>query len=168
MLCLKKVYNDELLQLALILSLLRVNLDTYTEPNLLENVGNLDLDNGTSWRAFTPALLRSHYVHPKSLDSILLNYERDLFADLNSLGRFNRDYVRNSNVTTYLLNIERSSNLATPQENVAENSNIVQEPEIPPIGNLADNTDSNTTPNDLTVDLTPEVSYVYIFSKSLN
>ncbi|XP_057656742.1 segmentation protein cap'n'collar isoform X1 [Diorhabda carinulata] len=119
MLCLKKVYRDELLQLALLLSILRVNHDS-----IYDNIyDNLDYDNGTSWRSITPAVLRSHYVNPKSLDLVLLNYQRDLFADLNSLGRFNRDTFRHSNVTTYLLNIDRTSPGANndPLPNVPQN-----------------------------------------------
>ncbi|KAL3289414.1 hypothetical protein HHI36_022839 [Cryptolaemus montrouzieri] len=157
MLCLKKVYNDELLQLALILSLLRVNLDSHSEPNLFENFGNLDLDNGTSWRTFSPSLLRSHYVHPKSLDSILINYERDLFADLNSLGRYNRDYVRHSNVTAYLLNIERSNNLAsTPQEPTVENASPPQEPQVPEGAHVVENADNDMPTSNFDMELTPE------------
>lgn len=109
MLSLKKVYRDELLQLALILSLLRGNSDPYLENNLFNNTQNHDFDNGTSWRSLTPSVLRSHYVHPKSLDSVLLNYEREIFADLNLLGRYNRDSYRHPDVTAYLLNIERTS-----------------------------------------------------------
>jgi hypothetical protein len=94
MLSLKKVYRDELLQLALILSLLRGNSGPYLENDLFNNTPNYDFDNGTSWRSLTPTVLRSHFVHPKSLDSVLLNYERELFADLNLLGRYNRDNYR--------------------------------------------------------------------------
>lgn len=105
MLSLKKVYGDELLQLALFLSLLRINPDNYLEGNLYSNVTDLDLNNGTSWRSYSPNILRSNYIHPKSLNSVLLDYEREVFADLNSLGRYNREN-RNQNVTAYLLNIE--------------------------------------------------------------
>lgn len=133
MLCLKKVYRDELLQLALLLSILRVNHDSFYD-NIYDN---LDFDNGTSWRSITPAILRSHYVSPKSLDSVLLNYQRDLFADLNSLGRFNRDNFRNPDVTTYLLNINRTASsvntdpLPVPNAPVAQNQsdNVVNEGE---------------------------------------
>lgn len=109
MLSLKKVYRDELLQLALILSLLRGNSGPYFENDLFNNASNYDFDNGTSWRSLSPTVLRSHFVHPKNLDSVLLNYERELFADLNLLGRYNRDNYRHSDVTAYLLNIDRTS-----------------------------------------------------------
>lgn len=117
MLSLKKVYRDELLQLALILSLLRSHPDTSFESDLFNSIGNYDMDNGTSWRTITPNVLRSHYLHPKSLDSVLLNYEREVFADLNSLGRYNRAEVfHRPNITAYLLNVDRTT--ATAAESV--------------------------------------------------
>lgn len=110
MLCLKKVYSDELLQLALFLSLLRVYPESYFEIDPYINVNGLDIGNGTSWRSHSTNALRSHYVHPKSLDSILLNYEREVFADLNSLGRYNRiNTIHNLNITAYLLNVDRGN-----------------------------------------------------------
>lgn len=108
MLCFKKSYRDELLQLALLLSVLRLNQDSFYDNDIFNTI-NLDYDNGTIWQQITPTTLRSHYVHPKTLDSVLLNYERDLFADLNSLGRFSRTNYRYPEVTTYLLNIERNT-----------------------------------------------------------
>lgn len=104
MLCLKKVYSDELLQLTLILSLLRVSPNSYfdTDPYI---INSYDHGNGTSWRLHTPTVTRSHYIHPKSLDNILINYQREVFSDLNSLGRYNRiNNIHNLNVTAYLLN----------------------------------------------------------------
>lgn len=106
MLSLKKVYGDELLQLALFLSLLRVNPDNYLEGSLYGSANDLDFDNGTSWRSYSPNILRSNYIHPKSLNSVLLNYEREVFEDLNALGRYNRESLLGQNVTAYLLNIE--------------------------------------------------------------
>ncbi|XP_066258841.1 segmentation protein cap'n'collar isoform X1 [Euwallacea similis] len=126
MLCIKKVYRDELLQLALIISLLRVNQDSVFDHDILNGFNDFDLSNGTTWRSSSPAILRSHYVNPKSLDSVLLNYERELFADLNSLGRYNRGNFRHPDVHAYLLNIERNAagaplnngdSLAAPVEN---------------------------------------------------
>jgi hypothetical protein len=56
------------------------------------------------------------FIHPKNLDSVLLNYEREVFEDLNALGRYNRIHTHNSDVTAYLLNIDGaipSSSLGT-------------------------------------------------------
>lgn len=117
MLSLKKVYRDELLQLALILSLLRVHPDSYLESDLY-NVTDFDLDNGTSWRSFGSSILRPHFVHPKSFDSVLLNHEREVFAELNSLGRYNRvNSIHHSDITAYLLNVNRTTG-----------PNIIEEP----------------------------------------
>lgn len=158
MLSLKKVCGDELLQLALFLSLLRVHPDNYLEGNLYGRVNDLDLDNGTSWRSYSPNILRSNYIHPKSLNSVLLNYEREVFADLNSLGRYNRENL-NQNVTAYLLNIEGPGGTITPAthtpvaeaqpQNNQENNNI--EDNNP-------NTNSNNENADVGLELSQEVS----------
>lgn len=117
MLCFKKSYRDELLQLALVLSILRLHDDSFYDNDLFNTI-NLDYDNGTIWQRITPGILRTNYVNPKSLDSVLMNYERELFDDLNSLGRFTRTSYRYPDVTTYLLNIERNTP-GTDQENLA-------------------------------------------------
>lgn len=151
MLYFKKSYRDELLQLALVLSILRLNEDSFYENDLFNTV-NLDFDNGTIWQRITPNALRSHYVNPKSLDNVLINYERELFADLNSLGRFSRTNYRHSNVTTYLLNIER--NAATNDQDTLpvlnQNQNQNQE-------NLNNSEDTASSIDGLS--LTQEVSY---------
>lgn len=105
--CLKKMYRDELLQLALLLSLLHVDPDSYFGYDIpAVGVGIRDLTGGTSW-AHAPAIIpRRMFVHPKNLDSVLLNYEREVFEDLNALGRYNRIHTHNSDVTAYLLNID--------------------------------------------------------------
>ncbi|XP_015585303.1 segmentation protein cap'n'collar isoform X2 [Cephus cinctus] len=108
MLCLKKLYREELLQLALLLSLLRVDPDAYLGLDIQTiGVGSLDLNNGSGWHTDAHTIVhRPTYVHPKNLDSVLLNYERDLFEDLNSLGRYNRLNSAQNNIHAYLLNIE--------------------------------------------------------------
>lgn len=129
MLCLKKVYNDELLQLTLILSLLRVYSNSYFEldPFIISN--NYDFSNGTSW-LYQPSVTRSSYVHHKSLDVLLLNYERQLFADLNSLGRYNRITPSNNlNITAYLLNIDRDNDVAEPVPSPHRDEEVPPEPE---------------------------------------
>lgn len=131
MLSLKKVYRDELLQLALILSLLRVHPESYLENDIYSSLNVLDLDNGTSWRSLSRNSLRSYFMHPKSLDSVLLNYEREVFADLNALGRYNRQNI-NQTVTTYLLDIERASGTTSGQPQQTEegaNDNVAPAPQ---------------------------------------
>lgn len=107
MLCLKKIYGDELLQLALLLSLLRVDPESYFGYDIpAVGVGIHDLTSGTSWAHAQAIIPHRVFVHHKNLDSILLNYEREVFEDLNSLGRYNRIHTHNSDVTAYLLNID--------------------------------------------------------------
>lgn len=164
MLSLKKVYRDELLQLALILSLLRVHPESYFENELFNSVDNLDLDNGTSWRSFGTSILRSQHIHPKSLDSILLNYEREVFADINSLGRYNRgNPVQPLNITAYLLNVDRTSNSV---HNVQEPLPEIPAPQPSDNNNphleLA-NAQSQSAPEDSPLELTQEVIIFYLF-----
>lgn len=110
MLCLKKLYREELLQLALLLSLLRVDPDSYLGLDIQSiGVGSLDLHNGSGWHTDAHTIVhRPMFVHPKNPDSVLLNYERDLFEDLNSLGRYNRINSGQNDIHAYLLNVEES------------------------------------------------------------
>lgn len=103
--CLKKMYRDELLHLALLLSLLRVDPDSYLGLHVHPVRVGLTGPYNTTWTHLPST--RATFVHPKNLDSILLNYERDVFADLNSLGRYNRP--NHQQFETYLLNIEEAS-----------------------------------------------------------
>ncbi|XP_053978955.1 segmentation protein cap'n'collar isoform X2 [Hylaeus anthracinus] len=111
MVCIKKMYREELLQLALLLSLLRVDPESYLGLDIQTiGVGSLDLNNGSGWHNDAHTIIhRPTFVHPKNLDSILLNYERDLFEDLNSLGRYNTLNSGLNNIHAYLLNIEDST-----------------------------------------------------------
>ncbi|GLH03833.1 Uncharacterized protein GBIM_09673 [Gryllus bimaculatus] len=109
LLCLKKVCRDELLQLAIILSLLRVDPESLLGYNVHPfGVGIHNLTDGTSWsHSYAETLIqRRLYLHPKSLDSVLLNYEREVFEDLNALGRYNRINSHSQDVTAYLLNVD--------------------------------------------------------------
>lgn len=114
MLCLKKVYTDELLQIAILLSLLRVDRNSnlsYDVPAI--GVGINDDING--WQQTPHTLIhRDVQVHPKNLDSILLNnYEQHVFDELNSLGRYNRINVLQRDVQAYLLNIDDGVSTST-------------------------------------------------------
>ncbi|XP_011341454.1 segmentation protein cap'n'collar isoform X2 [Ooceraea biroi] len=110
MLCIKKLYREELLQLALLLSLLRVDPESYLGLDIQSiGVGSLDLNNGSGWHTDHTIIHRPMFVHPKNPDSMLLNYQRDLFAELNSLGRYNRMNSGLNAIHAYLLNIEESN-----------------------------------------------------------
>ncbi|KAJ3640005.1 hypothetical protein Zmor_003329 [Zophobas morio] len=163
MLSLKKVYRDELLQLALILSLLRGNSGPYFENDLFNNSPNYDFDNGTSWRSLTPTVLRSHFVHPKSLDSVLLNYERELFADLNLLGRYNRDSYRHPDVTAYLLNIERTTGAPLATQDVPADIITTQNQNE----ESASSNEASSGPIDVGLELTQEVCCKLVISVSI-
>lgn len=132
MLCLKKMYNDELLQLTLILSLLRVSPNAYFDTDPYISTERFDFGNGTSWGLHTPSVTRLNNVNPKSLDMILLNYEREVFADLNALGRYNRiNTIRNLNVTAYLLNVDCGNNCnSNSTENNVQDNRLITEDEI--------------------------------------
>lgn len=109
MMGLKKVYRDELLQIAIIVSLLRVDPNSYL-GHLTQPVGILtdDVYNDSSWSGLDPVISRRFYIHPKCVDSVLLDYERDIFEDLNALGRYNRTNAH-SDITAYLLNVDGST-----------------------------------------------------------
>ncbi|XP_011504987.1 PREDICTED: segmentation protein cap'n'collar isoform X2 [Ceratosolen solmsi marchali] len=122
MLNLKKLYSDELLQLALLLSLLRVDPDSYLGLDIRTiGVGSLDLNNGSGWHTDSHTIVhRPAFIHPKNLDSVLLNYERDLFEDLNLLGRYNRINAAHNDIHAYLLNID---DRAGPSVRITDASN---------------------------------------------
>jgi len=125
MLCIKKLYREELLQLALLLSLLRVDPETYLGLDIQTiGVGSLDLNNGSGWHTDHTIIHRPIFVHPKNPDSMLLNYQRDLFAEFNSLGRYNRMNSGLNAIHAYLLNVEdfnRDAALAGPSMPVSTN-----------------------------------------------
>ncbi|KAK2584088.1 hypothetical protein KPH14_006531 [Odynerus spinipes] len=137
MLCLKKLYREELLQLALLLSLLRVDPESYLGLDIQAmGVGSLDLHNGSGWHTDAHTIVhRPMFVHPKNLDSMLLNYERDLFEELNSLGRYNRMNTASNDIHAYLLNIEdpgRNAAMAGPSLPVStETARNMTSPEPP-------------------------------------
>lgn len=110
MLGLKKFYREELLQLALLLSLLRVDPESYLGIDIQSmGVGLMDLNNGSGWHTDAHTIIhRPMFVHPKNLDSMMFNYQRDIFDDLNSLGRYNNMNSGRNNIHAYLLNVEES------------------------------------------------------------
>jgi hypothetical protein len=133
MLNLKKLYSDELLQLALLLSLLRVDPDSYLGLDIQTiGVGSLDLNNGSGWHTDSHTIVhRPAFVHPKNLDSVLLNYERDLFEDLNSLGRYNRINAAHNDIHAYLLNIDERAGPSVIITDVSDNTTNATSPDPP-------------------------------------
>lgn len=134
MIALKKLYGDELLRLALVLSLLKANPEEYLELETQQLAG-LHISNGSEpdWSLQHEArtLIRPRFVHPKSLDHILVNYERELFEELNSLGRYNRlenndrIWFNQGSIHTYLLNNVATDTVAPglSQDDVPDASN---------------------------------------------
>ncbi|XP_061726983.1 segmentation protein cap'n'collar-like isoform X2 [Cydia pomonella] len=97
MIALKKLYGDELLRLALVLSLLKVDPNDYLESETQQLLAGLHISNGSDWGdQEARTLIRPRFVHPKSLDNILINYERQLFEELNSLGRYGSSFSENN------------------------------------------------------------------------
>ncbi|KAJ2941812.1 hypothetical protein O0L34_g10621 [Tuta absoluta] len=148
MIALKKLYGDELLRLALVLSLLKVAPDDYLEQETQQLLSGLHISNGSDWSAEQEArtFIRPRFVHPKSLDNILINYERELFEELNSLGRyadFNVDNIRvrgNPVLHTYLLNNVATDSVAPAlatqsvdepsEDGVSADDNVAQEVKV--------------------------------------
>jgi len=119
----KKLYREELLQLALLLSLLRVDPNSYLGLDIQTiGVGSLDLNNGSGWHTDHTIVHRPMFIHPKNPDSMLLNYQRDLFEELNSLGRYNRMNSGLNAIQAYLLNVEESNRMAGPSVPVSTNT----------------------------------------------
>lgn len=160
MINLKKVYSNELLQLALLLSLLRVDPESYLGLDMLTiGIGSLDLHNGSGWHTDAHTIVhRPMFVHPKNLDSVLLNYERDLFEDLNTLGRYNRINGANNDIQAYLLNVgDKSEEPGTSATETNSTSDGQSDDPDPP-------TESQTTDEpSRAADLTQEVEdYLFL------
>lgn len=142
MIALKKLYGDELLRLALVLSLLKIDPNDYLERET-QLIAGLHISNGSDLSAEQEprTLIRPRFVHPKSLDNILINYERELFEELNSLGRYsiNRNNEPMWPVHTYLVN-NVATDLVAPslanrtddddQDGVSADDNVAQEVKV--------------------------------------
>lgn len=145
MIALKKLYGDDLLRLALVLSLLKSDPSDYLERETQQFAAGLHISNGSDWSLEHEArtLIRPRFVHPKSLDNVLINYERELFEELNTLGRYGNylqynDRMRsNRPIHTYLVNNVSTDTVApglaeasvdeTGQDRVSADDNVEQE-----------------------------------------
>jgi nuclear factor erythroid 2 len=115
----KKIHrhSDELLHLALILSLIRVDPESYLglglgrSNSIQGSFHNITL--GDTW-AHAPSDIRhgfmsnmpdTPYLHPKSMEASLTQYQEELIEDLNDLGRYTSILpARNPRtITAYLL-----------------------------------------------------------------
>lgn len=121
----KKIHrhSDELLHLALILSLIRVDPESYLGLGL--NRGNSIRDSfhnitmGDSWAHMPSDFHRGGlaidvpYLHPKSVEASLAQYQEELIEDLNDLGRYTSIVPPNNRPRTvgYLLDDGNSNSL---------------------------------------------------------
>ncbi|XP_043794432.1 segmentation protein cap'n'collar isoform X2 [Apis laboriosa] len=153
MLCIKKLYHEELFQLTLLLSLLRIDPESYLGLDIQTiGVGSLDLNNGSRWHTDVHTIVhRPIFVHPKNLDSMLLNYERDLFEDLNSLGRYNRINSGLNDIHAYLLNVEESTrDIAIAGPSISLSTDPTRNMTSPDSSNSSQNPDEPTNTAELT------------------
>ncbi|KAL1122731.1 hypothetical protein AAG570_003058 [Ranatra chinensis] len=119
MLCLKKVYTEDVLQLAILLSLVRYRggpTDDLWSGGILGGVEVGVVDDrrfGIGWGR-SPGL--GSRIHPKSVDSLLWDYQEEVLSDLNSLGRYNWPSLPlyRSNVTAYVGLTNRPSTSTAP------------------------------------------------------
>jgi len=93
----KKLYGGDLLQLALLLSLLKVDPENYLgySPHWQSDLAS-DVGAGPTW-AQTQSMFHdiwgdgmSPRIHPKSMDTLLEQHQAEILEDLNSLGRYSR------------------------------------------------------------------------------
>ena len=121
----KKIYRrpDELLSLALILSLIRVDPDSYLglglgRLNPMRGGGFHNVTMGEAWahtqidfhRSIMSDIPDIPYLHPKSMEASLAQYQEELMADLNELGRYTSVMPGSGDITAYLLNETNSIN----------------------------------------------------------
>ncbi|XP_065200980.1 endoplasmic reticulum membrane sensor NFE2L1 [Planococcus citri] len=128
---LKKYFTDELLQVALILSLLRIDRRSLEYDVPVIGIGTNNLTS--SWDQSNILVRREGNVHPKSIDSVLLNYEQEVFHELNSLGRYNTifDSLISRNLTAYLLNVDEQRTTVETNEEAASSVSTTTNSEPP-------------------------------------
>ncbi|KOB76729.1 Uncharacterized protein OBRU01_05123 [Operophtera brumata] len=149
MIALKKLYGDELLRLALVLSLLKSDPNDYLERETQQLLAGLHISNGSDWSFEQEAqtLIRPRFVHPKSIDHVLENYHRQVFEELHSLGRYGGSLEYNDRILnnrpilhTYLVNNVATDTVAPglasasvpeeSQDGVSADDNVAQEVKI--------------------------------------
>lgn len=102
MIGLKKFVSNELLQIALLLSIIRHRSDPLINSNIEFESPTVGVGGRSEWNQ-SNVYVSHNPIHPKSI----VNYPEDLIHELNSLGRYNRiDF--SSDVTAYLLNVNET------------------------------------------------------------
>ena len=104
----KQYFTDGLIQIAIILSLLRTDLNNYLNSNLIDYPEVQDVILGQSI-AYAPTNFHNHFnilnslsgsVHPKSVDH---EYFSSIFQEFRSLPRFQRFYGLSTDINAFLL-----------------------------------------------------------------
>jgi len=87
----KKMVGDDLLKLALMLSLLKVDPASYLGWSSPQSSGDPG-GSGDPWLSLLSdvGITSVPTIHPKSMDSLLERHQQDILEDLNSLGRYSR------------------------------------------------------------------------------
>lgn len=140
----KKIYrhSDELLHLALILSLIRVDPESYlglgfgNSNSIRDSFRNITM--GDTWAHIPSSDFRGRlaidvpYLHPKSMEASLAQYQEELIEDLNDLGRYYPGILPPSleapRTVGYLLDDSSGSlnrELSTPDGNPGSLSSVV-------------------------------------------
>ena len=119
---LKKLVGNELLHLALVLSLLRVDPDVLLFPHFGLNTdylsGSSGDNHGDVWTenvynslggGLDGSLDPTPRLHPKAMESVLDRFQDEILEDLNRLGSYNRIRSfegRPVEISAYILNTE--------------------------------------------------------------
>ena len=179
----KKYFHDGLLQLALVLSLMRVDLHNYLNTQYDQDIQELIL-GPTS--AFTQTRFHHQnwnhdvggYVHPKHVD----HHINDIFRDLHALGQYNRD--QGVDIDAYLVSNPQAPALPSENANLSnetdpsnsDNNNNEQSNNgtaSTATGTATGSTDSNTEKeevftNPIGAELTKEVVQMFANYSMLN
>lgn len=136
-------HSDELLHLALLLSLIRVDPESYLglglgrSNNIHDSFRNITMGDTWAHIPFQRSALDVPYLHPKSVEASLAQYQEELIEDLNDLGRYTSilPHLEHPRMVGYLLDESGGSlNHDLPSPAVASTSSsssisdIVQAP----------------------------------------
>lgn len=134
----KKIHRhtDDLLHLALILSLIRVDPESYLGFSLSRSsqtwMNFRNISYGDTWahspsdfRAIIPNIPEVPYLHPKSMEASLALYQEELIEELNDLGRYTSILPPSGPraIEAYLLNETSSISHSNPSPSQANLNN---------------------------------------------